>query len=149
LDEIILQLALVIQVKDVECVNTNLGVQVFFLDMLPTPLSQKLEWQNLLVNWIIGDQLSVDDEVLNCIGNVLSEKFCNIRVGNCHIFQVSAVDPHNRLFFAPKVNLTSKPVIFVLAGKVDSVETLQDDLNTFCWLSKHRFQWYSHSHVTI
>ncbi len=39
LNEIMLQLTLIVQVKDIERINADLGFQIFLLDMFATSLS--------------------------------------------------------------------------------------------------------------
>jgi hypothetical protein len=97
-----------------------------------------LKWKDLLIDWIVGDKFCVNDKVLDRFWHMFSEKLSHVWVGYCHVLKVSAVDSDYGLFFTPKMNLTSKPIILVLASKVNAFETLQNNLNAFGRLCKHR-----------
>ena len=102
--------------------------------MLPASLSQQLERQDFFVNWVVSDQLRIDDKVLNFRGNVLSQKFSHVGISHCHVLKISTVDFDYRLLLTPKVNLASETIIFVLTCEVNAFEPLQNNLNPFCRL---------------
>ena len=45
------------------------------------------------------------------------------------------------------MDLASEPVILVLACELDSFKSLQDNVYSLGWLSKHRFHWDANSNI--
>lgn len=51
--------------------------------------------------------------------------------------------------FSIVVNLASEPIIFILTSKFDSFKSLENNLNTFSWFSKHRLHWNTYSDMAL
>jgi hypothetical protein len=47
----------------------------------------------------------------------------------------------------PVVDLASEAIILVFTRKLDVFKSFENDLDAFCWLSKHRFERDSDTHV--
>jgi len=57
--------------------------------MLSTPLSQKWEGQDLLINYIESHQLTIQDKVIYSFLHCLQNYFNHIWILISHVFQVS------------------------------------------------------------
>lgn len=113
--------------------------------MLTAPIRQHLEWKNLLIRNIEGNELGVEDEILNVVerGDILFKELNDIRVGHCHILQITRVDRYCGLRssrLAIEVNLGAEAIVFVLTSEADVFKALEDDIHTLGRLGQHRLE---------
>ena len=47
------------------------------------------------------------------------------------------------------MNLTSETIVFVLAGEINAIKSLKNDLHTFSRLCKHWFNWDANSNIAL
>ena len=99
-------------------------------DVLAAALRKDLERQDLLVLCIESDEFGVKDEVNHariqgCY--ILLQKADNVRICHCHVLKVARVDCNCRFClvrFHIVVDLTTEPVIFVLACEANVLKAL-------------------------
>jgi hypothetical protein len=135
-----LEHTLAVYVKNIEQKDANLDIDALQRDVLSVSGGQSLKGTNPIGSAIKGYDFAVQDEVLqnvlvlvelSLLGEVFFEKLHNIRVGFCHVVQVSAV---NENFAVCVVKLTSESIVLELASEPLVFESLKDHLNAFCWL---------------
>ena len=114
--------------------------------MFATALSQKLERQNFVVHFIVSDKLSVKYKIFNFRRNVVLQELHDIRVSNGHVFQIPRVYRYC-IGIPDEMNLASEAIVFVLAGKIDTIESFQNDCDAFCGLGKHRLERNANDHM--
>lgn len=146
--EILFQETLPVQDQYVKCVDAHLGFQVFSLHMFATPLSQKLERQDFVANFIVRNKLSVEYKVVHRQRDIFLQELNNIRVGYGHVFQIPGVN-RDGIGTPDEMNLASEAVVLVLAGKVDAIKSFQNNCDSFGRLGEHWFKRDTNDHVAL
>lgn len=129
-----------VQVQQIKGKDVDLDLDILCLDVLPLPLAQLLERQDLAHFLVPCDRLRVEHEALRLLFDSLLHVFDEIRVLDTHVFAVPREDGQLAVIV---VNLRSLSIVLVLAGELLPFEPVQHFCNRFGRLGQHRLQRYT------
>lgn len=131
---------LAIEEEEVKSKQAHLHLNILHFHVLPFPLAQLLERQQLPRHLVDSDRLSIQNEALRTLGDAPRELLHQVRVLLAHILAVPR--EHRDGAVGKLVNLSPLTVVLVLASKLLPFEPVEDFPDRFGGLGEHGLERY-------